>query len=79
VDVLLEDARIIDADVAAALADGVVEFDMQVRADTAQAAMQSAAEAVADAVRVAASDAWTSMPRIPSIDHAEIDRVPVPA
>jgi hypothetical protein len=78
-DVLLEDVRIVDADVGAALAAGAVEFDMQVRADTAEAAMQAAADAVADAAQAVASDAWSSLVGIPPIDHAEVDRVPIPA
>ena len=78
-DVLLEDVRIVDADVGAALAAGDVEFDMQVKADSAQAAMQSAADAVADATRAVVSDAWSSLERVPPIDHAEVDRIPIPA
>jgi hypothetical protein len=78
-DVVLEDVRIIDADVGTTLATGDVEFEMQVRADSAQAAMQSAADAVADATQAVVSDAWSFIERVPPIDHAEVDRVPIPA
>jgi hypothetical protein len=78
-DVLLDDARIVDADVGARLAAGEVEFDMQVKADSALAAMQSAAGAVAEAAHAVASDAWSSVVGVPPIDHAEVDRVPIPA
>lgn len=78
-DALLEDGRVVDADVAGTLAAGEVEYDMQVRADSVQAAIQSASDALADATRVAASDAGDAHTHIPAIEHAEVDRVAIPA
>jgi hypothetical protein len=77
-DALLEDERIVEADVAGTLAAGEVEYDMQVRAETIQAAMQSASDALADATQVVAAAA-ESRAQISAVEHAEVDRVPVPA
>ena len=76
-DELLEDPVIVDADVAAALAAGDVEFDMQVRADDLQSAMRLSTEALSRAS--AASTAAGAGSRLPEFEHAEIDRVAIPA
>jgi hypothetical protein len=76
-DALLDDPTIVDADVAAALASGEVEFDMQVRADDMQGAVRVSTEALGRATAV--STATGAGTRLPDIDHAEVDRVPIPA
>jgi hypothetical protein len=76
-DALLEDPVVVDADVAAALAAGDVEFDLQVRADDLQSAMRVSTEALGRAS--AASTAAGAGSRLPEIEHAEIDRVAIPA
>jgi hypothetical protein len=76
-DALLADVAIVDADVAATLATGEVEFDMQVRADTVQDAMRVSSEALGRATAAATAAGAGSRPA--EIEHAEVDRVPIPA
>jgi hypothetical protein len=78
-DALLEDERVVDADVAGTLAAGEVEYDMQVRAEGVQAAMQSAADALADATQTVAATTDDARSQISTVEHAEVDRVPIPA
>ena len=66
-DRLVEDPEVVDADVAAALAAGDVEFDLQVRGD-----------GVEDALRVG-TDALRRAAAVPAIRHAEVELVAVPA
>jgi hypothetical protein len=70
-DALLDDPGVVDADVAAALAAGDVEFDLQVRADDVQGAIRVSTEALARATGGAS--------RPPEIEHAEVDLVAIPA
>lgn len=70
-DVLLEDPTVVEADVAATFAAGDVEFDMQVVSDDVQGAVQLSTAAVRRAT--AASS------RVPEIEHAEVDLVPISA
>jgi hypothetical protein len=78
-DALLEDARVIEADVAGTLAAGEVEYDMQVRAESVQVAMQTASDALAAATQVAAATAADGPAPVSAVEHAEVDRVPIPA
>lgn len=78
-DVLLEDARVVDADVAGTLAAGEVEYDIQVQAESIQAAMQSASDALAEATRTVAATAADPRSQVSTVEHAEVDRVPIPA
>lgn len=70
-DRLLEDAVVVQADVAGALARGEVEYDLHVRAETVVDALRLAGEALGRATATGS--------RQPRIDHAEVDRVAVPA
>jgi hypothetical protein len=76
-DALLDDPTVIDADVAATLAAGDVEFDLQVSAEDMQAAVRISLDAVSRAT--ATSTAADAGSRLPAIEHAEVDLVPVPA
>lgn len=78
-DALLEDERVVEADVAGTLATGEVEYDMQVQAETIQAAMQSASDALTEATRTVAATAADAPSRTSTVEHAEVDRVPIPA
>jgi hypothetical protein len=72
-DVLLEDPTVVDADVAATLSAGDVEFDLQLRAGDMNDAMRLSLAALnrASASSVAAC--------VPDVEHAEVDLVPIPA
>jgi hypothetical protein len=76
-DALLDDPVVVDADVAAALAAGDVEFDMQVRAETVPDAIRVSFEAISRAAAAGTPSVARSRP--PEIEHAEVDRVPIPA
>ena len=76
-DALLEDPAIIDADVAAALAAGDVEFELQVRADDLHGAVLLSSDALSRASGASTSSGSGS--RLPEIQHAEVDHVPIPA
>jgi hypothetical protein len=76
-DALLDDPTIIDADVAATLAAGDVEFDIQVRAADLNEAVRLSTDAIRRATAAAATAGAST--RQPDIDHAEVDRVPIPA
>jgi hypothetical protein len=68
-DALLADPAVVDADVAAALAAGEVEFDLQVRADDVPQAVGAGTAALARA----------AMPGpAPTVHHAEVDEVALP-
>ena len=73
-DGLMGDPSVIEADVAATLGAGLVDFDLQVRADAAHDAMRLGAEAVDRAAAAAVRGAGR-----PEIDHAEVDRIAIPA
>ena len=72
-DVLLDDPTIVEADVAATLAAGDVEFDLHVVADDVPAAVRLGAEAVRRATTAAAGV------QAPEIEHAEVDLLPASA
>lgn len=76
-DLLLGDPAIVDADVAASLAVGDVEFDMPVRADDMQGAVRVSTEAVRRATVASATAGAGS--GLADIEHAEVDRVPISA
>lgn len=67
-DALLDDPEVVAADVAATLAAGDVEFDLQVAADDVPSAVRLSAEALGRATG-----------RVPAIEHAEVDLLPASA
>ena len=67
-DALLDDPEVVEADVAATLAAGAVEFDLRAAADDVPAAVRLSAEALGRATS-----------RRPAIEHAEIDLLPASA
>lgn len=73
-DALLDDPTVLEADVGATLATGLVEFDLQLDADTTHDAMRTAEEAIGRAAAAPTRDGAR-----PAFDHAEVDRVAVPA
>jgi hypothetical protein len=75
-DALLDDPAVVDADVAATLAAGDVEFDLQVHADDMLGAVRVSTAALSRAT-AASTPAGAGSP--PEIEHAEVDRVPIPA
>ncbi len=68
-DALVADPEVVSADVAATLAAGEVEFDVQVRADGLPEAVGAGTAALARA---------TSTGVAPTVHHAEVDEIAIP-